>query len=419
MRILVAGQTYAPALNGQSVFMTNLAERLAGLGHQVMVIAPAIGDRGEQYKCNGVIVQTIGSIYLKFLHPNAYVAMPFSPLTQKVYNAFQPEVVHVHDHYPISQDIIRAARRHRIRVIGTNHFMPQNLVPYMPLGKALKPWYEKVMWRWMLMTYNRLDVVTGPSRTAVTMMHSKGLDTPAYPISCGVNLHRFHPLLVDGETVRRQLFERYRLDPQKKTFMFVGRVDDEKRIDLLLRAVRLLDRNDIQLVVAGKGAAFPGLQLLTRELDLEDKVHFTGFISYDDLPAMLNSIDIFVMPSEAELLSIASLEAMACARPVLLARAQALPELVDQGSNGYLFEPGNVKDIAYYMALLADHPENWDRMGAASLKKVQAHNIENTLRSYEKLYCNLLVDSLAQPHVVSRHRQFDQKTRQVITSVRD
>jgi glycosyltransferase involved in cell wall biosynthesis len=418
MRILIAGQTYAPALNGQSVFMTNLAEGLAKIGHQVMVIAPALGDRCEQHERNGVVVQTTSSIYLKFLHPDAYVGMPFSPLVQKVFNDFKPEVVHVHDHYPISQDVIRTARRHRIRVIGTNHFMPQNLVPYMPLGQALKPFYEKAMWWWMLLTYNNLDVVTGPSRTAVTIMRSRGLDRPAYPVSCGVNLDRFQPLLKDNQTVRQQLFERYRLDPRKKTFMFVGRMDDEKRIDLLLRAVDLLKRDDIQLVIAGKGAAASSLQMLAHELNLGERVRFIGYIPYSDLPAMLSSIDIFTMASEAELLSIASLEAMACARPVLLARAQALPELVDPGVNGYLFEPGNVADIARYMALLADHPQQWKHMGTASLKKVQAHSIENTLRSYEKLYDGLLTGTLAQPHVASR-RRLNQRIRQSISNILD
>jgi len=128
------------------------------------------------------------------------------------------------------------------------------------------------------------------------------------------------------------------------------------------------------------------LQALAKSLGLGDRVRFTGFVPNEDLTALLNGIDVFTMPSEAELLSIASLEAMACARPLLLANAVALPELVTQGVNGYLFKPGDAQDAERCMGLLADHPEQWEAMGRASLEKAQVHSLENTIQRYETLY---------------------------------
>jgi 1,2-diacylglycerol 3-alpha-glucosyltransferase len=101
------------------------------------------------------------------------------------------------------------------------------------------------------------------------------------------------------------------------------------------------------------------------------------------------------MPSEAELLSIASLEAMACGRPLLLANAVALPELAGDGSNGYLFRPGDPVDAARCMALLADHPEHWARMGAISQEKARYHSIEHALKQYENIYANILSGTYA------------------------
>jgi glycosyltransferase involved in cell wall biosynthesis len=181
---------------------------------------------------------------------------------------------------------------------------------------------------------------------------------------------------------------RYGLDPQRTIFLFVGRVDKEKRVDVLLRAIHLLQRDDIQLVVAGRGAALGEFQALAKSLKLGERVRFTGFIPNEDLPMLLNSIDIFTMPSEAELLSIASLEAMACARPVLLADAVALPELVTQGVNGYLFKPGDAEDAARYMRLLADQRDRWEQMGKASLERARAHSLELTIQRFESLYQN-------------------------------
>jgi 1,2-diacylglycerol 3-alpha-glucosyltransferase len=173
-------------------------------------------------------------------------------------------------------------------------------------------------------------------------------------------------------------------------FFFVGRVDREKRLDVIISAIGLLDRDDIQFMIAGNGAKKDSLLEQVQELGLEQRVHFTGFVPNSDLPSLLNSIDVFCMPGEAELLSIASLQAMACARPILAANALALPELVTSGVNGLLFHPGDVEDAARCMTWLVDHPDQWLAMGAASLERVQPHRLENTVQRYERLYQNVL-----------------------------
>jgi glycosyltransferase involved in cell wall biosynthesis len=147
-----------------------------------------------------------------------------------------------------------------------------------------------------------------------------------------------------------------------------------------------LNRSNIQFVIAGNGAAKTELIAMVHELELEQKVLFTSFIPSTDLPSILNSVDIFTMPSEAELLSIASLQAMACARPMLVADAVALPELVTANMNGLLFRPGNIEDAARCMSILADCPERWASMGNGSLERVQAHSLENIVHRYEELY---------------------------------
>jgi glycosyltransferase involved in cell wall biosynthesis len=196
---------------------------------------------------------------------------------------------------------------------------------------------------------------------------------------------------VDRDAVRA----RYGIDLNKKVFLFVGRVDKEKCLDVLLHAMRQLARDDVQLVIAGHGTEREKLEALAKELQLGERVHFTGFIPREDLPLLLNSIEVFTMPSQAELLSIASLEAMACGRPVLLADAVALPELVDVGCNGYLFKPGDPASAAHYINVLANQPEEWAKMGALSVEKARYHGMESTIRQYEDIYVTLLQENPA------------------------
>jgi 1,2-diacylglycerol 3-alpha-glucosyltransferase len=374
--------------------MVNLAEGLARNHHEVVVIMPSHLVAPFRTERNGVTLEGLRAVPLTVARPDVFHAPFSSRAVKRIFRRFQPEIVHIQDHYPLSWAAYRAARRSGVRVIGTNHFMPENLAPYLPLAARLEPAYDWALWRWMLSLYNRLDVVAAPSRTAAAILKEAGLWAPVFPISCGIDTNRFRP---DPSVDRQAIRQRYGLETGKVMFLFVGRVDGEKRLDVLLRALGLLDRQDVQLAIAGRGGGQARLEALADSLGLGPRVRFTGYVPDADLPALLNSADVFAMPSEAELLSIATLEAMASARPVLAARARALPELVADGVNGYLFKPGDPRDAARAMALLADHPERWQSMGAASLERARPHSLDNTLASYQKLYQVALTMPAARP----------------------
>jgi 1,2-diacylglycerol 3-alpha-glucosyltransferase len=383
MRILIAGNTQYLAFHGQATFTVNLAEGLARQGHEVLAVVNSENGRAYRTQRNGVQIEALRAVSLELLHPDTYYPLLPTHSVRRIFATFRPQVVHIQDHYLLSQVVMRVARHYGVKVVGTNHFMPENLAPYIPGYSLGKPAFDWFLWRWMLNTFNQLDMASAPSRTAAALLNMEGLHPPVFPVSCGIDLSRFCPR---PDVDRLACRERFGLDPSRTIFLFVGRVDREKRIDLLLRAVQRLDRNDVQLAIAGQGAALNELKELAEELGLGQRVRFTGYVPSQDLPDLLNSVDIFVMPSAAELLSIATLEAMACARPILAARAVALPELVGENVNGYLFRAGDVADAARCMGLLADQPERWASMGAASLEKARFHSLDNTIHHYETLY---------------------------------
>ena len=389
MRILIVATSNYIAFHGQAIFTINLAEGLAKRGHNVLVLAAS--DRGDAYlsERNGVHIQTLPAVNLKLLHPDVYLPLFTARAVRRVFETFQPDIVHIQDHYPVCRNAAITAHRLGVKCVGTNHFMPENLAAYVPLVSRIKPLYNWVLWMWMRETYDRLDAVVCPSKTAATILRSLGVRPPIIPISCGANTNLFQ---TDPSVDRSAWRERYGIDPHKIIFFFVGRVDREKRLDVLIRAMHLLGREEVQFVIAGKGAYKNKLIALATQLDLGEKIHFTGFLPQADLPPVLNSIDIFAMPSEAELLSISTLQAMACSRPVLAANAVALPELVTENINGLLFKCGDVPDAARCMAWFADHPKRWAGMGAESLKRVQVHSLEAIGEQYELLYNRVLAN---------------------------
>ena len=388
-RVIIATQTYHPTANGQGAFTVQLAEGLARAGLEVYVLTLSGHPNDELREQNGVHVCWLSSITIGIIDDHLILPLPGGEGTGRLLEAIEPEIVHIQDHYVLGAKVAHAALRRKVPTLGTNHFLPENMIPYFPVlanYDASVRFLRQSLWGQVLETYNQLDYVVAPTTTAAAILRRNGLTAPLGVISNGVDVQRFSllPHLDRGEVRRR-----FGLDPQAVLFLYVGRVDREKRIDTLVRAASRLGQTDIQIGIAGRGNYAKRLKRLAERLGLGDRVVFTGYVPGKDLPPLLNSADVFVMPSPVELQSIATLEAMGTGLPVLAARAGALPEIVREDQNGCLFEPGDAVQAAARMKEMASRPEALLEMGRASRRLVEQHGLPNTIRSYLELYQRL------------------------------
>ena len=99
------------------------------------------------------------------------------------------------------------------------------------------------------------------------------------------------------------------------------------------------------------------------------------------------------MPSIAELQSLVTMEAMASGLPIIAANAVALPHLVHDNDNGFLFTPGNEKDMAQKLLVLLENKELRKKMGRRSLAIIKQHDIKNIVKEVESLYAKAIHDS--------------------------
>ncbi len=382
MRILIAGQTYRPASNGAAVFTVRLAEGLAAAGHEVAVLMPS--DRGRAYRAEqgGVRVCAVSSLSLSPLYPGIHITPAPGAELRRLLDELRPDVVHIQDHYPLCRGVLQAGRARGLAVVGTNNFLPENMIPQLPFP-ASRAWVERLLWRMVLDVFDRADLVTAASETSAEILRRHGLRAPLHVVSSGIDLEHFAPRPSVDRTAMRL---RYGLDPARVLLLYVGRVDRDKGLDVLLHALALVGDDSVQLAIAGRGRELGALQAQARRLGLAERVQFAGYVPEEDLVPLLNSADIFAMPSQVELQSIATLEAMATGRPVLAANARALPELVQSGLNGYLFSPGDARDAAHGLAWLIHERARWPAMGEASLRIARRHTIGHTISRYEALY---------------------------------
>ncbi len=120
-------------------------------------------------------------------------------------------------------------------------------------------------------------------------------------------------------------------------------------------------------------------------------------LSEDELRDLYNLCTVFVMPSTAELQSLVTMEAMAIGKPVIGAKAGALPYLIKDGENGYLFSPDNALDLSRKINKIVSSVSLQEKYGKASVKLIQKHNIHVVVGELETLYEKVIADTHAYP----------------------
>ncbi|ROQ05948.1 MULTISPECIES: glycosyltransferase [unclassified Curtobacterium] len=376
LRILIAADTFPPDVNGAATFAEQLAVGLAERGHEVHVVAPASsrhhGTFDEEHQGVTLVVHRLKS-YKWPLHAWLRFVWPWSvkKWTGPILDAVKPDVLHIQSHVVIGRGIVPEANARGIRVIATNHFMPENLLEYTPFGKWTLPIALKIAWSDAAKTYRLADTITTPTNLAADYLRKAIAGQRVLAISCGIDASRY--VAREGRPVGNDV-------------VFVGRVAPEKNLDVLVRAVALLPGSlAATLTIVGDGEMIPKLTALAKELGLEDRVRFLGFVSDEAKRTALTNGTVFAMPSTAELQSISSLEAMASGLPVVAADSMALPHLID--GNGYLFTPGDEHDLAAKLeAVLTASDAEYTAMRERSSAMIEAHDINRTLTTFEALY---------------------------------
>ncbi len=145
--------------------------------------------------------------------------------------------------------------------------------------------------------------------------------------------------------------------------LFVGRLVERKGVEVLVRALaRVLDRRPARLVVVGEGPRAGRIRRVARECGVADRVELTGHLSDEELSRQYRTCDIFVLPAvvdrkgDTEGLGVVLLEALRFERPVVASRAGGIPDIVEDGSTGWLAPPGDPEELARVLLRVAERP---------------------------------------------------------------
>jgi glycosyltransferase involved in cell wall biosynthesis len=191
----------------------------------------------------------------------------------------------------------------------------------------------------------------------------------------------------DRERLRQQLG----LPPDAMLIAAVGRIEDQKGVDLLVRAVPTVVAQvpRAHVVVVGDGTRRAAAEALTGELGVAGHVHFTGW--RHDLADVMRAVDVLALPSRWEAFGIVNLEAMAAAKPVVGFAVEGIPEVVVHGETGLLSPAGAVDDLARDLVRVLTEPGLAARLGAAGRRRFAEHYVpEQMMQAHVDLYEELL-----------------------------
>lgn len=371
---------YYPWVGGPAAVVRNLAQGLAVRRHAVSILAPSTDGAPAEELDDDLPIRRARTVPIPVGYRLRVASTPAAAAARWIADR-RPDVVHVHHPFPLSAAAVLLARQKGIPVVATNHTIPEcslwgvreHRIPYRLLTAGLAGWIV-----WML---DRCDVVTTPTLTAAEALHAMGYHRPVTPISNGVDTQRFCPGPRPAGLARRLGLD------GRPAVLYTGRLDAEKQMDVWIHAASILSRRlDVQFLVGGNGPERPRLERLARDLGLDGRVRFLGYLHDDFFPLVYRLADVYCITSPVELQSIGTLEAIASGLPAVGVRAGALPELIRDGDNGLLAEPGDAGGVAAALEAVLRRPEAAGRMAGASRTIARHHDLGETVARYEALF---------------------------------
>ena len=189
----------------------------------------------------------------------------------------------------------------------------------------------------------------------------------------GIDQKYFHPH-VDGTFRRKQ----YSIPDDALVVVFVGSFQPYHRVDLLLRAFQQMKANPkVYLLLVGEGQTSQVCKALAAQLNLLDRVIFTGRISYEDVPSYVAAGDITIMPATNDYGNPMKVyEYMALGKAVVAPNQPTITEIATHGLNAYLFEPENIQEMSSALEKLAVNPVLRRELGTQGAQLASQHTWE-------------------------------------------
>lgn len=371
---LKIGVTCYPTVGGSGVVATELGKLLAERGHKIHFISSNIPFRLNRWDPNIFFHQVTVNQYSLFQYPPYDIAL--ASKMAEVIKRERLDVLHVHYAIPHAVCAILAKQMsgQDVKIVTTLHGTDISVLGYdSTLADAIRFGIEKS---------DRVTAVSNAlaEQTQTVISPDKEIDV----------IHNF----IDDRVYKRVhvngLRGAYNISPEEKVMIHVSNFRQVKRVrDVVSTFSKIASRLPSKLLLVGDGPEMAEVCSLVKKLSLEENVLFLG--RQDHLEKLYSMSDLMLLLSEKESFGLVALEAMACGVPCIGTRVGGIPEIIEEGYNGFLCELGNIDEAAEKAVSLLENKEMLDTFSANAERTPRERFRSDTIvSSYETLYLSLL-----------------------------
>ena len=318
MKIAFFTETFLPKVDGIVTRLTKTIEYLVKNGDDVIVFCP----EGSPNNYKGAKIVGVAAMPLP-LYPELKLGLP-GPAVSEALEEFQPDLIHVVNPAVLGLGGIWLAKTNNIPLIASYHTHLPKYLEHYGMGML-----EPLLWELLKAAHNQALLNLCTSTAMVNELESKGIRRTAL-WQRGVDTNSFKPEY-RNQTMRAKLLGDY--PDTGSLLIYVGRLSAEKQIERIKPVLEKIP--DTSLALVGDGPYRNQLEKIFENT----KTNFVGYLAGEELASAYASGDIFLFPSSTETLGLVLLEAMAAGCPVIGANKGGIPDIINDGINGCLYDP--------------------------------------------------------------------------------
>ena len=318
MKIAFFTETFLPKVDGIVTRLTKTIDNLVQNGDEVVVFCP----EGCPTEYKGAKIIGVAAMPLP-LYPELKLGLP-GPAVSDALEEFKPDLIHVVNPAVLGLGGIWLAKTNNIPLIASYHTHLPKYLEHYGMGML-----EPLLWELLKAAHNQALLNLCTSTAMVEELESKGIRRTAL-WQRGVDTQTFKPEF-RNQNMRNKLLGKY--TDKSSLLIYVGRLSAEKQIERIKPVLEEIP--DACLALVGDGPYRSQLEKIFENT----QTNFIGYLAGEELASAYASGDIFLFPSSTETLGLVLLEAMAAGCPVIGANKGGIPDIINDGVNGCLYNP--------------------------------------------------------------------------------
>jgi len=370
MRVAIVADEFYPAIGGAPTSAMEISIGLSKLGAEPVVLTHAYPGKPLEEEINGVRVIRLNGFVINRINRGVSSRI-FRDLYYSIkYGGF--DIVHGQDVYsPMSLASVYFARRCGIPSVVTCRSVHKS------------SWMWRLIYQPLVFTLRRADRTITVSEASAKFCRALGVpDEKIAVILNGIDLSIFNSR-VDGTSLREELG----IGGSPLVATAIRLVKRKGPGHLVAAFAKVLEAlPDAKLVMAGWGPEEENLRVQIKKLGMDGSAFMIGPLSREKVSELMAAADVFILPSTVEAFGRAAVEAMAVGTPVVCPRAGGMPEIIEDGFNGLLFQPGDTSDMADCMLRILTDKRLARRLSKNGMKRACRFSLEATSKRTLELY---------------------------------